>query len=131
MRTISSFGGIKRQMHAVIADLDCHPAADGLDLRGIREAIRSGTIKGLYVVQEDLAADPEWREVLSQLDFLVVQDILPSETTKLAHVVLPGTSFAEKEGTFTNYQTSCAAHPPGAETLRAQQTGLGDLLRSG
>jgi predicted molibdopterin-dependent oxidoreductase YjgC len=70
----------------------------------MREGIRSGAIKGLYVVQEDLAADPEWREVLGQLDFLVVQDILPTETTKLAHVVLPGVSFAEKEGTYTNYK---------------------------
>jgi NADH-quinone oxidoreductase subunit G len=87
-----------------VADVDCRPAPGGLDLCGMREAIRAGTIKGLYVVQEDLAADPEWRDVLSQLDFLAVQDILPTETTKLAHVVLPGASFAEKEGTFTNYQ---------------------------
>ena len=87
-----------------VADLDCRPASGGLDLWGIREGIRAGTIKGLYIVQEDLAADPEWREVLGQLDLLIVQDILPTETTKLAHVVLPGTSFAEKEGTFTNYR---------------------------
>jgi NADH-quinone oxidoreductase subunit G len=87
-----------------VADLDCRPASGGLDLQGIREGIRSGAIKGLYVVQEDLAADPEWREVLGQLEFLVVQDILPTETTKLAHVVLPGVSFAEKEGTFTNHK---------------------------
>jgi NADH-quinone oxidoreductase subunit G len=87
-----------------VADLGCRPGPDGLDVGGIREGIRSGTIKGLYVVQENLAADPEWREVLGQLDFLVVQDILPSETTELAHVVLPGVSFAEKEGTFTNHQ---------------------------
>jgi NADH-quinone oxidoreductase subunit G len=85
-------------------DLDCRPASGGLDLQGIRAGIRTGTIKGLYVVQEDLATDPEWREALSQLEFLVVQDILPTETTKLAHVVLPGASFAEKEGTFTNYR---------------------------
>jgi predicted molibdopterin-dependent oxidoreductase YjgC len=87
-----------------VADLDCRPAPGGLDLWGIREGIRAGTIKGLYVVQEDLAADPVWREALGQLDFLVVQDILPTETTKLAHVVLPGVSFAEKEGTITNYR---------------------------
>ena len=86
-----------------VADLDCRAAPGGLDLGGIRDGIRAGSIKGLYVVQEDLAADPEWREVLGQLDLLVVQDILPTETTKLAHVVLPGVSFAEKEGTFTNY----------------------------
>jgi NADH-quinone oxidoreductase subunit G len=87
-----------------VADLDCRPAPGGLALLGIREAIRAGTIKALYVVQEDLAADPEWREALGHLDLLIVQDILPTETTKLAHVVLPGVSFAEKEGTFTNYR---------------------------
>jgi predicted molibdopterin-dependent oxidoreductase YjgC len=85
-----------------VVDLDCRPAPGGLDLEGIRQGIRSGAIKGLYVVQEDLAADPEWGELLAQLDLLIVQEILPTETTKLAHVVLPGTSFAEKEGTFTN-----------------------------
>jgi predicted molibdopterin-dependent oxidoreductase YjgC len=86
------------------SDLDCRPAPGGLDLEGMRQGIRSGAIKGLYVVQEDLAADPEWRELLAQLDLLIVQEILPTETTKLAHVVLPGASFAEKEGTFTNYR---------------------------
>jgi NADH-quinone oxidoreductase subunit G len=89
--------------HGVV-DLDCRPGPGGLDLEGMREGVRSGVIKGLYVVQEDLAADPEWREVLGQLDLLIVQDILPTETTKLAHVVLPGASFAEKEGTYTNYR---------------------------
>jgi NADH-quinone oxidoreductase subunit G len=86
------------------ADLDCRPGPGGYDLQGIRDGIRAGTVKGLYVVQEDLAADPAWREVLGQLEFLVVQDILPTETTKLAHVVLPGASFAEKDGTFINYK---------------------------
>jgi NADH-quinone oxidoreductase subunit G len=101
-----------------VADLDCRPAPGGLDLWGIREGIRSGMLKGLYVVQEDPASDPEWREVLGQLELLVVQDILPTETTKLAHIVLPGASFAEKEGTFTNYKRRvqrirCALKPFG------------------
>jgi NADH-quinone oxidoreductase subunit G len=87
-----------------VEHLGCRPGPEGLDLDGMREGIRSGAIKGLYVVQEDLAADPAWREALGQLDLLIVQDILPTETTRLAHVVLPATSFAEKEGTFTNYQ---------------------------
>ncbi|MCK4224638.1 MAG: molybdopterin-dependent oxidoreductase, partial [candidate division Zixibacteria bacterium] len=39
-----------------------------------------------------------------KLDFLVVQDIFSTETARLAHVVLPGASFAEKEGTFTNVE---------------------------
>jgi NADH-quinone oxidoreductase subunit G len=86
------------------ADLDCRPAPGGLDLQGIREGIGAGAIKGLYVVQEDLAADPAWREVLGRLECLIVQDILPGHTTELAHIVLPGVSFAEKEGTFTNHK---------------------------
>jgi predicted molibdopterin-dependent oxidoreductase YjgC len=42
------------------------------------------------------------REAFASLELLVVQDIFPTETTELAHVVLPGASFAEKDGTFTN-----------------------------
>ena len=39
---------------------------------------------------------------MESVDFLIVQDVLPSEVTQLADVVLPGTTFAEKDGTFTN-----------------------------
>ena len=42
------------------------------------------------------------REALEKVDFLIVQDVLPSAVTELADVVLPGTTFAEKDGTFTN-----------------------------
>ena len=42
------------------------------------------------------------KAALESVDFLIVQDILPSEVTQLADVVLPGTTFAEKDGTFTN-----------------------------
>jgi len=65
-----------------------------------------GTFKGLFIVGWDPAqTDPNIREVrkaLSSLKFLVVQDIFHTETTKHAHVILPGASFAEKDGTFTN-----------------------------
>ena len=62
--------------------------------------------KGLFILGEDPAqTDPnvhEVREALQSLDFLVVQDIFLTETTKYADVILPGASFAEKDGTFTN-----------------------------
>ncbi len=65
-----------------------------------------GKFKGLYILGEDPAqTDPnvhEVRKALRSLDFLVVHDIFHTETTKHAHVILPGASFAEKEGTFTN-----------------------------
>ncbi|MBI4698876.1 MAG: NADH-quinone oxidoreductase subunit NuoG [Nitrospirae bacterium] len=65
-----------------------------------------GNIRALYVMGEDpLLSFPDTREVenvLRGLDFLVVQDIMLTETAKLAHVVLPASSWSEKEGTFIN-----------------------------
>ena len=65
-----------------------------------------GQFKGLYIMGEDPAhTDPnsnEVRKALKALDFLVVQEIFHTETTKYADVILPGASFAEKDGTFTN-----------------------------
>ena len=52
-------------------------------------------------VPERTLEDAE-REALEKVEFLIVQDVLPSEVTELADVVLPGTTFAEKDGTFTN-----------------------------
>jgi predicted molibdopterin-dependent oxidoreductase YjgC len=63
-------------------------------------------LKGLFVMGEDPAmSDPNREKViesLRNLEFLAVQEIFMSETAKLAHVVLPGACFAEKDGTFTN-----------------------------
>ncbi|MGQ9553109.1 MAG: formate dehydrogenase subunit alpha [Anaerolineae bacterium] len=63
-------------------------------------------LHALYVMGENpLLSDPDVNHVrhcLEQLDFLVVQDIFLTETAQLAHVVLPGASFAEKDGTFTS-----------------------------
>ncbi len=68
--------------------------------RGIRG------IKGMYILGEDPAqTDPDTnrvRSALEALDFLVVQEIFPTETTRYADVILPAASFAECDGTFTN-----------------------------
>jgi formate dehydrogenase major subunit len=65
-----------------------------------------GDVRGIYIMGENpMLSDPNLAHVeksLSNLDFLVVQDIFLTETAKLADVVLPATCFAEKEGTFTN-----------------------------
>jgi len=63
-------------------------------------------IKAAYIMGENpVLSEPDAshaQEMLTKLDFLVVQDIFLSETAELADVVLPGASFAEKDGTFTN-----------------------------
>jgi len=82
------------------------PAEPGITLTEILTAAYRRQIKALYVVGENpLLSEPcagHAREALEELDFLVVQDIFLSDTARLAHVVLPAASFAEKDGTFTN-----------------------------
>jgi formate dehydrogenase alpha subunit len=77
----------------------------GLTVTEMVEAASDGQLKVLYVMGENpLVADPDInhaRACLKEAEFLVVQDIFLSETAELAHVVLPGASFAEKDGTFT------------------------------
>ncbi|MBI3978169.1 MAG: molybdopterin-dependent oxidoreductase [Chloroflexi bacterium] len=82
------------------------PERPGLDFAGMIDAARRGELKALVVVGDDpLRSAPAHgavREALDRVELLVVVDLLMTETAKLAHVVLPGASFAEKEGTFTN-----------------------------
>lgn len=78
----------------------------GLTLSEIIDAAYQRKIKALYVMGENpVLSEPSAKhaqEALEALEFLVVQDVFLSETARLAHVVLPAASFAEKDGTFTN-----------------------------
>ncbi len=78
----------------------------GLRIPNMFDSALEGSFKGLYCQGEDIAqSDPNTQHVeaaLRSLDFLVVQDIFLNETAKFAHVLLPGSSFLEKNGTFTN-----------------------------
>ncbi len=78
----------------------------GLRIPNMFEAALDGSFKGMYIQGEDLAqSDPNTSHVtaaLSSLECLVIQDIFHNETARYAHVFLPGTSFLEKDGTFTN-----------------------------
>jgi formate dehydrogenase major subunit len=81
-------------------------AEPGLRIPNMFDASLDGSFKGMYVQGEDLAqSDPDTQHVtaaLRALECLVVQDIFLNETAKFAHVFLPGSSFLEKDGTFTN-----------------------------
>jgi formate dehydrogenase major subunit len=78
----------------------------GLTIPFMLSGLSEGTLKALYVVGENpMVSDPDASHVekaIKNTEFLVVQDIFLTPTAELAHVVLPGTSFAEKDGTFTN-----------------------------
>jgi len=78
----------------------------GLRIPNMFEAALDGSFKALYVQGEDIAqSDPNTQHVtaaLSALECLIVQDLFLNETAKYAHVFFPGSSFLEKDGTFTN-----------------------------
>ncbi|MGE4247655.1 MAG: formate dehydrogenase subunit alpha, partial [Parvibaculaceae bacterium] len=78
----------------------------GLRIPNMFDAAVEGTFKGLFVQGEDIAqSDPNTKHVnaaLEAMECVIVQDLFLNETAAFAHVFLPGTSFLEKDGTFTN-----------------------------
>ena len=79
---------------------------EGLKATEVFPAAIDGCVKGLFIFGEDpVRTDPDTNHVikaLTSLDFLVVDELFMTETAKYADVVLPGRSYAEKEGTFSN-----------------------------
>jgi formate dehydrogenase alpha subunit len=82
------------------------PLTVGLTITEMLHAAQEGKVRALFVMGENpMVSDPDLNHVrhcLEQTEFLVVQDIFLTETAQMAHVVLPGASFAEKNGTFSN-----------------------------
>jgi len=94
----------------------------GLMMPQMMEGLVSKKIRAFYIFGENLAnSEPDIRKVeheLSSAEFLVCQDIFPTETTRFAHVVFPAAAWSENEGTFTNSErrvsrVRTACPPPG------------------
>ena len=98
-----------------------HPTKAGLKIPEIFDAAINKEVKGLWIIGEDIVqTDPNSAHVvkaMEALDLLVVQEIFMSETAKLADVVLPGTTFLEKDGTFTNTERRVQRVNKAAEPL--------------
>ena len=84
------------------------PTKRGMKTPDMWDAALDGRLKALWIIGYDVAqTDPNLKKVheaLRKVEFLVVQDLFMSETAKFAHLVLPGASFLEKDGTFTNLE---------------------------
>ena len=113
---------------------------DGKELPSIRDAIRAGKVKVLVVLHEDATALGLTVEELKKLDLLIYLGMLPNETSRAAHFILPAAGFSEKNGSMINVhgriQRLNAAHrPPGdvvsdweiLRDLRHETTGCNGL----
>jgi len=98
------------------------PKKPGVTVTEMMEGVHAGSIKALYIIGENpLVSDPDLNHAekgFRRLDCLVVQDIFMTETARMADVVLPAASSAEKEGTFVNTERKVqrvrkALEPPG------------------
>ena len=104
----------------------------GLRIPNMLDAAVDGTFKGLYVQGEDiLQSDPDTKHVsagLAAMECVVVQDLFLNETANYAHVFLPGSTFLEKDGTFTNAERRIQLRAQG-DGAEVRQGRLGDHAR--
>ncbi len=86
--------------------VDSLPDKNGLTMPDMFDGVQKGAIKALYIFGENVAnTEPDihhTEKCLSSVDFLVCQDIFPTETTRFAHVILPAAAWSENDGTFTS-----------------------------
>ena len=112
----------KRKASEAAWGVSALPAKPGLTMGEMMSTKPDGVVKAMYVMGENpIITDPDMRHTrqsLTNLEFLVVQDIFPTETAVIADVILPAAAFAEKDGTFTNTERRVqrvrkAVEPPG------------------
>ncbi|HEY9166043.1 MAG TPA: molybdopterin-dependent oxidoreductase [Candidatus Kryptonia bacterium] len=93
----------------------------GIDSRKIFELISSGKIKALYIMDDDIAVSKEIEDLLARLDLLIVNHWTLNKTTRLADVVFPSATFAEKHGTFVNFLGRVQLFKPAVSTLEQER----------
>ncbi len=112
---------VRRKFEQAWGVLNLNPGV-GLTITEMMPAIDEGKVRALVIMGENpVLSDPDSHhveEMLRKLDFLLVMDIFMTQTAELAHVVLPGAAFAEKDGTFANTERRVqrvrqAVEPPG------------------
>ena len=112
----------KRKTAEAVWGISAIPAKPGLTMGEMMSTKPEAVVKAMYIMGENpIITDPDMRHTrqsLTNLEFLVVQDIFPTETAVTADVILPAAAFAEKDGTFTNTERRVqrvrkAVEPPG------------------
>jgi len=102
-------------------EVGLRPGEHGANTEGILRGIREGSIKALFLADDNIAIDPEVAQSLVRLEFFVVLASVENETTRLADIVLPSSTYAEKNGTFTNLQGRVQRIRPSVATLEQER----------
>lgn len=98
--------------------LEIAPAKTGLNLEGIILGIKQKKIKAVYLIEDDIvSANPELEDIFADLDLFVVHSTNFNRTTSLADIVFPAASYAEKNGTFVNFQGRVQRIRPAVATI--------------
>src|ERR1035437_3929487 len=99
------------------------PGKGGLNFEGIMAAVKSGKIKALYIIEDDIvSANPELEKILSKLDLLIVHSTNFNKTTDLADYVFPASTYTAKNGVFVNFQGRAQRIRPAASTIEQDRS---------
>ncbi|KUG25716.1 nadh-ubiquinone oxidoreductase chain g [hydrocarbon metagenome] len=99
------------------------PGNNGLNLDAIFSEIKKGNIKALFVMEDNPAAiSDDYKNALNKLECLVVLAVNENETTSLANIVLPASAYAEKNGTFVNFEGRVQRIKPAVVTQEMERS---------
>lgn len=99
------------------------PQKNGLNIDGIIKSIKDGKIKALYLIEDDvLTADPELESFLAKLELFIVHTTNFNQSTNFADIVFPAATYAEKNGTFVNFQGRLQRIRPAVATIEVDRS---------
>lgn len=98
------------------------PGKDGLNIDGIIKGIKENRIKAVYIIEDNiLSSKPELESLLAKLDLIVIHAANFNKTTEIADIVFPAATYAEKNGTFINFEGRVQRIRPAVETLESDR----------
>lgn len=98
------------------------PGQNGLGIEGILKGIKESRIKALYVIEEDLVSvSEEWKEAIEKLELLIVHSSNFNETARYSHILFGVSTYAEKHGTFVNFQGRLQRIRPAVSTAEGDR----------
>jgi NADH-quinone oxidoreductase subunit G len=104
------------------SEVGVQPENEAFGLKAIIKGIADGSIKALYVMDENIASVPEIAAALPNLQFMAVHSSVMNETTAISNIVLAASTYAERHGTFVNFNGRIQRIRPAVTTIEADRS---------